>query len=165
MAKIDEIIQYDVDIIIAGRLEEFCKNMITDKKIEKMKHIHFRFLGNIGFRESIDLQMSADILLFFSNKTGIQVPGKLYEYLATDKPILCVSYNEAETEKILLKYKRAKIVYNSNLLKMSKEIKDILDEYKTHGKILNLNKEKILEYDWKNISTVLLDEIDRIGKK
>jgi len=48
---------------------------------------------------------------------------------------------------------------------MTKKIKNILEEYKTNGKILNLNKEKILEYDWKNISTVLLDEIDRIGKK
>lgn len=47
-------------------------------------------LGNLPHEEAMKLQLSASVLIYIDNKDSTQLPGKIFEYLATYKPILCI---------------------------------------------------------------------------
>lgn len=68
-----------------------------------------RFLGSCPYSEVPNYLWKSDILImpFIVNKTVESVnPVKLYEYLATGKPVLCVKYGETlQFEKVLYLYK------------------------------------------------------------
>ena len=58
---------------------------------------------------------SASILLYLSNKKGSsQIPGKLFDYMGTDKPILCLVSDINEPTSLFLKqFKRCYVLNNS----------------------------------------------------
>ena len=49
----------------------------------------FRLLGTVPHAQALALQASADVLVSIGNESlSAQIPGKLYEYLGTGRPIL-----------------------------------------------------------------------------
>lgn len=56
---------------------------------------------SIGHREVLSLMKGADGLLLFSQGTDIQVPAKIFEYMALQKPIVAVCEENSATEDIL----------------------------------------------------------------
>lgn len=57
----------------------------------------------------------ADILVLFGNRTPFQVPGKVFNYIATRRPIIYVKNNQSDidgTEEILLQYGNSWICQN-----------------------------------------------------
>lgn len=157
---IDQKIDYKIEIIIAGRIDPYFSEIISKLDLKNMKNIKVFFEGNIGFNECIKLQNTSDILLFFSNKYEMQVPGKLYEYLATDKPILSISYNKGETEEIIEKHNRGVIVFNDE--KLAEKLLNILSTYNKHECFPSLSNKVVDAYDWKNISKEALKIIKRV---
>lgn len=109
------------------------------KTIEKMKlslsECIVEFYGNISFEmreqlssfpfvklyDSVDFEhmptifSSASILLYLSNKQGCsQIPGKLFDYMGTNRPILCLVSDESEPTSIFLKqFERCLVIKNS----------------------------------------------------
>ncbi len=72
-----------------------------------------RVFGAVEQEQLKEFYQSADVLLYFDNATGIQTPGKIYELLACQKPILFVYENPSSPAKRLLRaYKH--IVYCKN---------------------------------------------------
>lgn len=62
---------------------------------------HLEVLPPVPFRESLPVLQSADVLTMVINPAShLQIPGKLYDYLAAGRPILAVSAN-AEADGIL----------------------------------------------------------------
>lgn len=160
LKKLDSYLKFKIEILIAGRIDPYFTELINNLKIDTMKNIKVKLLGNVDMEKAIQLQNMADMLLFFSNKEGIQVPGKLYEYLATDKPIIAISYNFGETEQLIEKHKRGKIIINSG--NIEKELLKILEEYDKNKKINGIIEKSINDYDWKNISKKFLSIIKKV---
>lgn len=163
MVEIDKKINYGIDVVVAGRIDSFVHEMINRLGLNNLQNVRFDFLGNVGINRCIELQKSADMLLFFSNKNGIQVPGKIYEYLATDKPIICISYGESEAERILLNYNRAVIV--SNDAGMPGTFLDLFTEFKKNGRIVELSSLCVYDYDWSNVSKKMLECLRSVEQK
>ena len=163
ITKTDKRIDYPVRMIFAGKKDVFVEELIKKYELSSLKNIEINFLGNIGIDECVKMQLSADILLFFSNKTGIQVPGKIYEYLATGKPVLCISYERAEAETILDENKCAIIINNSE--DMVDSISLVLNEFKKDGKIAKLSLSKNYNYDWSNVSKNILKCVEEVDRK
>lgn len=161
--KLDETLNHKINIKLAGHIDDYFQNIIEDKKLLNLKNINLSLLGNIGFNDCIELQKQSDFLLFFSNKEGIQVPGKLYEYLATDKPILCISYSKGETEEIIEKYKRGVVLYNGDT-NMHKLILELLESKINKSELKGISNKRIYDYDWNNISAQILDIINEVSK-
>lgn len=62
---------------------------------------HLEVVPPVPFRESLPVLQSADVLTMVINPAShLQIPGKLYDYLAAGRPILAVSAN-AEADGIL----------------------------------------------------------------
>jgi hypothetical protein len=63
-----------------------------------------RFNGSIEYDGILTVFLVADALLYISNKKGsTQIPGKLYDYLGTSCPILCLVYDPEDSISSFLK--------------------------------------------------------------
>lgn len=157
---IDNQINFPVRILIAGRMDLFIDEMIQSLHLHSFKNISVEFLGNVNYDKCISLQSSANALLFFSNDGNVQVPGKLYEYFATNKPIVCISYHEGETEELIQKHKRGYILYNSSLT-FNQELLEILQHlhYKDYPKDMET---VVIDYDWNEIGKKVCKIVDDI---
>lgn len=69
------------------------------KKFNKEK-IHLK--GRVSYTEIEKLEEQTDVLVFLSNKKGNQIPGKIYQYSGTNKPILFI--NDGEYKEQIQEY-------------------------------------------------------------
>lgn len=117
---IDSLEQTDHELIICGD---------SDIDIKSSKNI--KIFSRQNYKKIKEFEEDADILVHLSNLTGTQIPGKIYQYSGTNKPILFIL--DGESESIL------------------KNFSDIEDRYifcqNTKEDILNTINDTILNFD------------------
>lgn len=93
----------DIELVIAGH---------SDIKLEKKDNI--TILPRIDQLKIIDLEAECDLLVCICNNKGTQIPGKIYYYTATNKPILVIldGNYEKEIASFLSNYNRFNICGN-----------------------------------------------------
>ncbi len=139
--EIDINVQNDIEVLIAGRINEF-----ADLLKKEFKEGIVKYLGVINHEHSLYLQNSAAVLLHIGNATDVQVPGKIYEYFGARRPIICIkSKNGDLSEELIVKYNRGLVVNN-----IKADIKKSIIE------LYNLWKKGILD------STFGLDAVDEL---
>jgi len=60
----------------------------SDLELESTKNIKVN--GRIPFEKVKEFEEKVDLLVHISNKTGTQIPAKIYQYMGTNKPILFI---------------------------------------------------------------------------
>ncbi len=148
LAKALKSLDFDFRFIVAGRNEKF--NYLFESLNDK-----YQFLGFTSHKEVLNLQDSSDLLIHISNKQVEQVPGKFFEYLGANKPILVIYQNDKDQLIELSK----KIGIDTICINNSEEIKnEIHSIYKNKDK-LNYKYEIIDRYSWTNRAKKLVDKI------
>ncbi|HHF2871645.1 MULTISPECIES: hypothetical protein [Vibrio] len=146
-----------VNIIIAGHMEDYVLNMV--KSISFPDCINVQFIGNIRFDQVVNYQSNSDGLLFFGNKGALQVPGKIYEYLASRTPIFSVSYQYDAVSDMIEFYERGETSLNSENC-----IKDSFERFviNLNDKIDYYSNEEIEEFDWAYISNEMNNIVNAV---
>lgn len=92
------------------------------------KERRFFYGGRIPQDEVLKKYQEADVIIFIDNKNSHQVPGKTFEILSTNKPILCITdHTNSPSLAFLCKYKG--IYYAENLSdKIQKAIYSIIKD-------------------------------------
>ena len=127
-----------IELVIAG---------CTDIKLESTKNI--KVLPNMTKEKVSKFEDESDIIVCILNKSGTQIPGKLYYYAGTSKPILVITDGEygSEIKAYLNGFNRYLFCENNE-----KEIKETL-----------LNIDKLKEYEPveclspSNITSILIE--------
>jgi len=85
----------------------------VEKKLREYPFIKLN--KGLDFEHMSNIYQEASILLYLSNKKGTtQIPGKLFDYMGTTKPILCLVDNETDEISMMLKeYDRCFVVENT----------------------------------------------------
>ncbi|MFW2135394.1 glycosyltransferase [Chryseobacterium sp. TY4] len=97
----------DFEMKFVGRLDDKILENLKASKIGK----HLQILGYRAHAESYQEMKNSDLLLitnFPNNSSKGIIPGKLFEYLSTRKPILSFGPKEADVSKILNETKAGK---------------------------------------------------------
>lgn len=95
------------------------------------------FLPTISPKASLDKMLSVDVLLVIQGDIfHSQIPGKVYEYFATNKAILAVTPKENETGKLVNKENGCYVV--SNVVEIEKAINFLL----INNEVINRNIDK-----------------------
>lgn len=89
-------LDFDFKFYLAGRNESFIPR---DSKLRGK----IVYLGMLPHPEVLEWETKADVLIYISNKTMEQVPGKFFEYIGSGRPILCITYNENDKTAELTK--------------------------------------------------------------
>lgn len=95
--KIDKGISFTIEFI--GNIEESVQSDIKKESIHPIT-----FIKNISHNEIVKVMKNSDLLLLFLPYTEfskIMLTGKLFEYIATQNPILCIGDKITDAAKIV----------------------------------------------------------------
>lgn len=90
---------YDAVITMEGVHLTICGG--SDMPMENCEKV--TVLGRVPYKKVTELEEKADILIHLSNLHGTQIPGKIYQYSGTNKPILFIL--DGETDKLKSQFK------------------------------------------------------------
>jgi len=79
-----------IEVILAGHVPINHLETIKELRLEEK----IKYLGNVSYTRSLALQKSADILLLIGNTGQLQLPSKIFEYLAIRRPILVIKTDQ-----------------------------------------------------------------------
>lgn len=125
----------------------------TDLKLSDTKNI--KIYPRLKQEEISELEEKCDILVCICNKCGTQIPGKIYYYSSTNKPILVTvdgEYN-VEIKSYLNQYNRFELCDNNeqNILSTLNRIK-----------LNNIDLKPCIEFSPKSIAKQLVQLIERL---
>lgn len=114
----------------------------SDIKLEVKENVSIRPRQKMNVVE--ELEKNSDILVCICNKKGTQIPGKIYHYAATNKPILIILDGDKKEElrKYFESFNRYKLCENTEE-DIIKAIKDIINERVEYKPLSLLSSEKI----------------------
>ena len=114
----------------------------SDIKLEVKENVFIRPRQKMNVVE--ELEKNSDILVCICNKKGTQIPGKIYHYAATNKPILIIldGNRKKELREYFESFNRYKLCENTEE-DIIKAIKDIINERVEYKPLSLLSPEKI----------------------
>ncbi|HEX9665144.1 MAG TPA: glycosyltransferase [Thermodesulfobacteriota bacterium] len=146
----------DVEIVITANLvDDDCKSYVKNNGLSEI----VRFVGFVQHQRAIALQKGASLLLLIGHRGRVQVPGKIYEYIAAKRPILSIKNDEADlASKLVEKLNRGITVQNNPQM-----IKDSLIHFHNLWKNKNLdrnfNLQYVDDYSWERLGNKLHETI------
>jgi len=155
----EKIISKDnFQLLYVGKDSLIWEKWISEYKLESINSN----LGEVPMFESIQIQNKSHINLLLSwageNLKGI-LTGKLYEYLATDNPIIAFvnGSKDLELEAIFKELNAGFIFYNNDMIKSSTVLKKLINDWKNHNKLnFSKNENAIKNYTWEAKTKELL---------
>lgn len=149
----------DIETIIAGNVKKkiisFAENMRLRNKI--------KFVGFVSRKEVTRLQKGASVLIFLGNNSSYQLPGKIFEYIAAQRPILCISYDKEDdpAAKMIKKLNRG-IVVSNNVNDIQKGISKMLSLYRNCNLERSFSLGKIKEFSWEARAKMIRDILEEV---
>ncbi|MFI8379574.1 glycosyltransferase family 4 protein [Leeuwenhoekiella sp. NPDC079379] len=122
----------DLSIQLTGKV-----STTVIKNIENY-HLHenLDLPGYVSYQEAIHRQCSAQLLLLIeidSYDTQAIIPGKLFEYLASKRPIIAIGPKDSDIIEILEKAKSGTYFSYANKAQLKNTISEYYNAYKTGG--------------------------------
>lgn len=150
----------DLEIKLVGKVdlavtEAIEKNALQNnlRKIEYLKH-----------NEVIAEQQRSQVLLLLVNNTpnakGI-LTGKMFEYLAAKRPILCIGIEDGDAAKIIHATGSGVVVNFTDAIKMKQSVLSFYNEYK--NKSLQVDTNSVEKYSRKNLTKQLAEILNHIS--
>jgi glycosyltransferase involved in cell wall biosynthesis len=150
----------DLEIMLAGQVDFSVMESIRQYGLES-------FLNRPGYlthRQVIECIRTAQVLLLVLNDApnakGI-LTGKLFEYLAAGRPILCIGPEEGEAAQIISHCKAGITAGFQNKTRIKQAISDFYHQFKTGGKT-QCRSTGVEEYSRKNLTGKLVSVLERI---
>ena len=154
---VKEIDNKDVEVIIAGRINEFA-GIIKQGGL----HNKIQYLGFLSHRRCLELQKGAAVLLNFGYRTGPQLPGKIYEYFGAGRPVLCIRGSDSDlSSDLTLGYNKGLVVSN-NKKDIKEGILKLYDLWKEKLLETHFNLEEVEDFTWHKHAERLSEIIERI---
>lgn len=119
----------EVQIIFLGGISTH------DKELDDLlKHPHLqgvvKLLDRLPYQEAVQFQTKSDVLFLMQpEEFYLQVPRKLYEYMAFQKPILGITNQEGATAQIIQHYDLGRVVPD-HTPEIETALKDFYDQWK-----------------------------------
>ncbi len=114
---------------------------------------HIRWIGFVSFEKAKEYMQKSDVLLIFNfvedAHKGI-IPGKLFEYLSTQNPILSVGPKEADVAQILEETESGKHFIQGEKRAMKSYILGCYENWKNAKK--NVYSPKVNQYSRRNLT-------------
>lgn len=103
----DENVYDKINIIFLGGIHD--KELISPcEDIECLS-----FYDRTNFKTALKYMLSADVLLLLGNKKGVQIPGKVYEYLGANAPILTILADKNDPlNKLMIDADKGPVIMN-----------------------------------------------------
>ena len=129
-----------LNILFFGNID----NSHIEKELQCFENVKLN--KRIAFKEALRYIIHSDILLVLGNKTSMQIPAKIYDYLGSFSPILVIKGNKCDKIEELSKIVEKCFITENTSYEIIKSLKEIIEVINT-GKRFNPEE----EYSWDNI--------------
>ena len=148
----------DLEIIFAGSCEA-----VNDLAMKYGVEKYVSVLGRVGHTEAIELQKSADVLLYIDcltdSQTGV-VGGKLFEYLICGKPIFCINApKNGEVAEIIATSNSGHVFYSDDLDGLEGFVRRLLEGDDVR---MRINSEYVSAFSRESSARKLYDGISQL---
>ncbi len=147
---ISELVDKNLKIRLIGQVDNSVVESIKHNDIEKYVEI----IPYIPHNQVIEEQANSDVLLLFVNNTpnakGI-LTGKIFEYMASGRPILCIGPEDGDSARILNETQTGITVDFNDKEKMKSIILEFLAKYQENQLITKRN-ETVGKYSRRNLT-------------
>jgi glycosyltransferase involved in cell wall biosynthesis len=144
-----------IEINLIGQIEEYSqKNIVKYGLEEKVK-----LLGYLAHKDAIVYQNSSEALLLVINKTKNNktiLTGKIFEYIASGKPIICIGPKNGDAAAILSSLDNTYIIDYQNTEEMEKAIISLINNRLTTPIFSN----NVEQYSRKTLTSKLADVLN-----
>ncbi|MFV0530281.1 MAG: glycosyltransferase [Flavobacteriales bacterium] len=148
---------YDLSIKLIGKFDDSILKDIHTHRLEK----NLDFKGYLSHKEALIEQQRSQILLLVTanqdDKKG-NIPGKLFEYISSKRPIIAFGPKESQIEKILNQTQTGKYFLFDDEDALEAYILYLYQQFKTNN--LTIHSKNINQFHRKNIT----EELSRIIK-
>ena len=152
--------QSDLKLRFAGAISDEVKASLMKFDLDK----HAEFLGYISHQEALKLQRKSQLLLLIeidSVATRAIIPGKLFEYLSAERPIIALGPEGSDIAPILSDTKAGGFFSYAEKERLKEHILKRYEQYKSGG--LTVDSEGVEKYSRKNLTGQMSDLIYRIS--
>ena len=149
----------DFQINLIGNNSEKIKNNLNTKKF----HSCVNYYDYVNHNHAIQLMGSSQTLLMIEAndlESSYAIPGKLFEYLNSKRPIIAVGPSKSEVSKIISKTKSGKFFTYNQGLYLKQYIEEIYNNYKRG--IIKYKTRNIQLYERRNLTKKLAKIINDI---
>ena len=151
---------YDLAIKLIGQVASSAIQELVQYELEK----NLTQIDNLPHQEVIQQLIKSQLLLLPLNDTpnidGV-IPGKLYEYIGAQRPILCIGKTSGDAAKIINETSAGKISGFEDVASLKTSIQFYYQQYKNnHLKIASTNYEK---YSRKVLAGQIAEELTKIS--
>ena len=147
----------EIEILFIGNIMDENMKLIESKQLRDK----LQLLGHLPHDKIPPLLMEADTLLLFGAQGGLQVPSKLFEYIAARRPILCIKGSEKDPSlRILQGLNRGVIVDNEKENIFSGVIR-LYNLYRKRELEKKFDLRERSDYSWEN----RVRELDKLCKR
>lgn len=150
-------------------LSDICLRFIGRFKVENLEKMakdynlqdSVEFLPYMPHRESVTNLMNSDaVLLILGKGTDAIYTGKLMEYINTEKPILATIPVNGAAAKLISETKTGLVSDCEDVQGTAKNFKILYDNWKSHIDNFNPDKQKISQYERRELTKKLADIFD-----
>lgn len=132
-----------ISVVLVGGIgvtDRKLKELLQTKELQKT----VKLIPRLPYKEAMEYQLHADVLLLIQPGFPLQVPRKLYEYMAMRRPVLALTEAESATARIVQDCRMGKVVDN-----IAAKIKPVLLEMYTSwsdNQVNNMSIEPVARY-------------------
>lgn len=143
-----------INFIHIGKEEEKVRKIMEQENCQK----YCKFLGFKTFQETIAFCKGADVLICIGGYEKIEQTGKIFDYIACEKPILVISTGESEMDVICEKFHNIYQSKHHELEKLKENIRQIYSKSLPYKK----NDLETSEYSREQLTGKLSKILERI---
>lgn len=163
LVRTSEAWQRHLKLVFAGHVDHAVHQLVRECGLGS----NVDFLGFVPRQRALKLMAASHVLLLLLNKEGQdpgRIPGKLYEYLRSGRPILCLGSPEGDCVSMSMSFQDS-AVCNSN---DGRSLKGLLERYFdmfSNGRLKQPREfgNQLEKYSAKTIASVIAQHLDRIS--
>jgi hypothetical protein len=155
LIKALSMVDFEYKLLLAGKNEAFVRDFA-------FLGTRFEFLGFIDHFAALKLQRNSDLLIHIGNKSAIQVPGKIYEYMGALRPILCINYDNEESTGKLIKELKCGISCSNEPLAIKHAVETFYSTWQSSDNTSTITCKDIYCYSWENKARILYENLKEI---
>lgn len=153
----------DLQINFIGNTSEKIKKELSRKKF----HNHVRFYDYVDYNRALELMCSSQALLMIEvndEESSYAIPGKLFDYLNSKRPIISIGPNISEVSEILNNTNSGRFFNYHDKRNLKLYINQLYKSYKKGTNIIS-DKSKIDMFKRINLTKKLSEVIVTVDKK
>lgn len=152
------LLRNDIQVICIGKQRSFVRNLIEENNVNDIVIT----IPNLPHKKSLSYLLGSDVL--FLNTVENYVPGKVYEYLRSKKPILALVPKDTTVAKIVSSTKSGVVINPTNTEEIKNAIFEMYEKYKKGTLKLDREDDSVIyQYERKELTRKLAGVFNEVS--